>query len=73
MEQRAIPQSKFVSIDTYSIHYTELGEGSPVLFVHRNPTSSFVWRNIMPGIAATGRRCIAVNLLGFGQSAKHNF
>ncbi|WP_088348396.1 MULTISPECIES: haloalkane dehalogenase [Rhodomicrobium] len=51
--------------------YRELGApGAPVaLFLHGNPTSSFIWRNIMPFVAGTAH-CIAVDLIGFGQSGK---
>lgn len=49
--------------------YLELGEGEPVVFVHGNPTSSYLWRNVMPWVA-TRRRAIAVDLIGMGGSAK---
>lgn len=51
--------------------YREAGNrGLPtVLFLHGNPTSSFIWRNIMPLIAPVGH-CIAPDLIGFGQSGK---
>ena len=43
----------------------------PVLFLHGNPTSSYLWRNVLPAVAAdTGRRGIAVDLPGFGRSDK---
>lgn len=70
MQQNQQLQSRYVDVDGYKVHYTETGEGEPVLFIHGNPTSSFLWRNIMPGIAETGKRCIAIDLLGFGQSSK---
>lgn len=51
--------------------YREAGEkGAPVaLFLHGNPTSSFIWRNILPLVAPVAR-CIAPDLIGFGQSGK---
>jgi haloalkane dehalogenase len=51
--------------------YREAGSAnSPtVLFLHGNPTSSFIWRNIMPLVAPVGH-CIAPDLIGFGQSGK---
>jgi haloalkane dehalogenase len=49
--------------------YLELGEGEPVLFVHGNPTSSYLWRNVMPH-AGEGHRAIAIDLIGMGGSGK---
>lgn len=62
-------ESKFAVVEGYDIHYVEEGQGEPVLFVHGNPTSSYLWRNIFPAVAKnTCKRCIAVDLLGFGGS-----
>ncbi|MGI9238270.1 MAG: haloalkane dehalogenase [Woeseiaceae bacterium] len=49
--------------------YVEMGEGDPIVFQHGNPTSSYLWRNIMPALAEFGR-CIAVDLIGMGDSEK---
>ena len=49
--------------------YIEMGDGDPIVFQHGNPTSSFLWRNIMPQLAGHGR-CIAVDLIGMGGSDK---
>lgn len=49
--------------------YTEMGEGRPILFQHGNPTSRYLWRNILPQLADLGR-CIAVDLIGMGDSDK---
>lgn len=49
--------------------YTEMGEGRPILFQHGNPTSRYLWRNILPQLADMGR-CIAVDLIGMGESDK---
>ena len=49
--------------------YVEMGEGDPIVFQHGNPTSSYLWRNIMPKLATRGR-CIAVDLIGMGDSEK---
>ena len=51
--------------------YRETGDrNAPVaLFLHGNPTSSYIWRNIMPLVAPVAR-CIAPDLIGFGQSGK---
>jgi len=63
--------SHFVDVLGHRIHYIEEGRGVPILFVHGNPTSSYVWRNVLPGVAAaTRRRGIALDLPGFGESGK---
>jgi len=49
--------------------YVEAGTGSTVLFLHGNPTSSYLWRNIIPHVAPVAR-CIAPDLIGFGRSGK---
>lgn len=49
--------------------YVELGEGDPVVFLHGNPTSSYLWRNVLPHVADLGR-CLAPDLIGMGDSAK---
>lgn len=48
--------------------WVETGEGDTVLFLHGNPTSSYLWRNVMPEIA--GHRAVAVDLIGMGGSGK---
>jgi pimeloyl-ACP methyl ester carboxylesterase len=66
-------QSKFLNIDGSKIHYVEEGDGDhSVLFLHGNPTSSYIWRNIIPIVARAGKnnRCIALDLIGFGKSDK---
>src|SRR4249920_1777370 len=64
-------ESRYVSIGGHRIHYIEEGKGDPVLFLHGNPTWSYLWRNIMPKVAHdSGRRGIAMDLLGFGKSDK---
>ena len=62
-------QSRFASINGVRIHYVEQGSGDPVLFVHGNPTWSYLWRNIIPRVAET-HRAIALDLMGFGKSDK---
>jgi haloalkane dehalogenase len=49
--------------------YSEVGEGDPILFLHGNPTSSYLWRNIIPHLESRGR-CIAPDLIGMGDSEK---
>lgn len=61
--------SKFIEVNGVSMHYVEAGEGTPYLFLHGNPTSSYLWRNVMPHVEPVGR-VIAVDLVGFGRSGK---
>jgi pimeloyl-ACP methyl ester carboxylesterase len=58
-----------VQVDDLRIAYRELGSGPPVLLVHGWPTSSFLWRDVMPPIARRNR-VVAVDLPGFGASDK---
>lgn len=53
-----------------TMRVVELGRGDPVLFLHGNPTSSFLWRDVLPTVAASGYRCLAVDLIGMGASGK---
>lgn len=47
--------------------YVEAGSGAPVVFLHGNPTSSYLWRNVMPHVEPLGR-CLAPDLIGMGAS-----
>ncbi len=49
--------------------YVEVGTGDPIVFLHGNPTSSYLWRNVIPYVAGAGR-CIAPDLIGQGDSGK---
>ncbi len=60
---------KFIEINGKRMTYVEMGSGDPIVFQHGNPTSSYLWRNIMPALAERGR-CIAVDLIGMGDSDK---
>ena len=60
---------KFIEVNGKRMAYVEMGEGDPIVFQHGNPTSSYLWRNIMPALANRGR-CIAVDLVGMGDSDK---
>jgi haloalkane dehalogenase len=64
-------ESHFVEIDGSKLHYIEKGSGDPILLLHGMPTSSYIWRNIIPHLATLGR-CIAPDLIGMGQSDKPN-
>jgi haloalkane dehalogenase len=47
--------------------YVDVGQGDPIVFLHGNPTSSYVWRNIIPYVSGLGR-CLAPDLVGMGRS-----
>jgi len=49
--------------------YVEVGEGDPIVLLHGNPTSSYLWRNVLPHLQSLGR-CIAPDLIGMGDSDK---
>ena len=49
--------------------YVEVGEGDPIVLLHGNPTSSYLWRNVLPHVQSLGR-CIAPDLIGMGDSDK---
>jgi hypothetical protein len=49
--------------------YVEVGQGDPIVLLHRNPASSYLWRNILPHLEPLGR-CIAPDLIGMGDSGK---
>jgi haloalkane dehalogenase len=52
-----------------SMAYVEVGRGDPIVLLHGNPTSSYLWRNVMPHLEPLGR-CIAPDLIGMGDSDK---
>lgn len=58
-----------IQVDGRTIAYREAGSGPPVLLIHGWPTSSFLWRNVMPAIARANR-VVAIDLPGFGASDK---
>lgn len=61
--------SHYVDVHGSKMHYIDEGEGDPILFLHGNPTSSYLWRNIIPYLVPHGR-CIAPDLIGMGKSDK---
>ncbi len=62
-------ESKFIEVKGSRMHYVEQGEGDPIVLVHGNPTSSYLWRNVIPHLSGSGR-CIALDLIGMGKSDK---
>ena len=63
------PQKRKVQALDKQMAYVEIGKGAPIIFQHGNPTSSYLWRNIMPQLEDYGR-CIAIDLIGMGDSDK---
>lgn len=62
-------ESRYIDVLGSRMHYIEEGSGAPILFLHGNPTSSYLWRNVIPHLSGLGR-CIAVDLIGMGRSDK---
>ncbi len=60
---------KTVRIEGYEMAYVDQGEGPPVVFLHGNPTSSFLWRHSIAALAPRFR-CLAPDLIGMGDSEK---
>jgi haloalkane dehalogenase len=60
-------ESKYIEVHGSKMHYIDEGEGDPILFLHGNPMSSYLWRNIIPHLSGQGR-CIAPDLIGMGKS-----
>lgn len=61
--------TEFVEVLGARMAYTDVGEGAPFLLIHGNPTSSYLWRNVIPWLEPRGR-VIAVDLIGMGKSDK---
>jgi haloalkane dehalogenase len=68
MTEQALTK-KTVDVLDRSMAYHERGEGAPVLLLHGNPTSSYLWRDVIPELEGLGR-LIAPDLIGMGDSAK---
>jgi haloalkane dehalogenase len=62
------PRRRVRVLDT-EMAYVDAGSGDPVVFLHGNPTSSYLWRNVIPHVQAVGR-CLAPDLVGMGDSGK---
>lgn len=62
------PRARIKVLDT-EVSYVDTGAGKPIVFLHGNPTSSYLWRNIIPYASGLGR-CLAPDLVGMGQSGK---
>ena len=68
MKVTELPKSK-ISVNNKNMAYVEMGQGKTMLFLHGNPTSSYLWRNIMPYFSNI-KRCVAPDLIGMGDSEK---
>ena len=64
-------ESNYLDVMGSKMHYVDIGQGDPILFLHGNPTSSYLWRNIIPYLQSSAR-CIAPDLIGMGKSDKPN-
>jgi haloalkane dehalogenase len=53
----------------HEMAYVEVGQGDPIVLLHGNPTSSYLWRNVLPHLEPLGR-CVAPDLIGMGDSDK---
>ena len=62
-------ESHYIEVAGARVHYIEKGQGDPIVFLHGNPTWSYLWRNIIPYLTPWGR-CIALDLIGMGKSDK---
>jgi haloalkane dehalogenase len=62
-------EKKRAQVLGHSMAYVEVGTGDPIVFLHGNPTSSYLWRNVIPHLEKLGR-CIAPDLIGMGDSDK---
>ncbi|WP_282131931.1 haloalkane dehalogenase [Pseudoalteromonas aliena] len=62
-------EKKFKTVLDKKMAYIDEGEGDPIVFLHGNPTSSYLWRNIMPYMQGQGR-LIAIDMIGLGDSQK---
>jgi len=62
-------QPHYVEVFGSKMHFIEEGKGEPIVFIHGNPTWSYLWRNVLPHLVPYGR-CIALDLIGYGRSDK---
>src|SRR5258708_38227217 len=63
-------EKRFADVFGRRMAYIERGVGHPIVFLHGNPTSSFLWRGVLPHVEYSGRRLIAPDLIGMGDSDK---
>ena len=61
-------EKRFADVLGRRMAYIERGVGHPIVFLHGNPTSSFLWRGVLPHVEASDRRLIAPDLIGMAPS-----
>ncbi len=69
MPHGVTPPKRRQEVLGHTMAYVEIGAGDPIVLLHGNPTSSYIWRNVMPYLQGLGR-CIAPDLIGMGDSNK---
>ncbi|HVO16381.1 MAG TPA: haloalkane dehalogenase [Alphaproteobacteria bacterium] len=69
-DTKAAPAQRSIAVLDSTMAYVESGAGKPIVFLHGNPTSSHLWRNVMPHLKGLGR-CLAPDLIGMGRSGKN--
>ena len=62
--------ARYREVDGLRLAHVDEGEGPPVVFLHGEPTWSFLWRTVIPPVRDAGFRCVAPDLVGFGRSDK---
>lgn len=67
-DEERYPKKK-ANVLGYNMSYVDEGSGDPIVLLHGNPTSSYLWRNIIPHLSDLGR-CVAPDLIGMGDSDK---
>ena len=65
-------EPRFLSAGEVGLHYVDEGppDARPLLFLHGNPTWSYLWRRPLAALSARGHRCLAYDHMGFGRSDK---
>jgi haloalkane dehalogenase len=63
-------KASYREVEGLRLAHVDEGEGPPVVFVHGEPTWSFLWRKVIPPVRDAGFRCLAPDLVGFGRSDK---
>ena len=69
LSETMLYDKKFATVNGKKIAYVEEGSGDPIVLLHGNPTSSFLWRNVIPELVESGR-VIVPDLIGQGDSEK---
>src|ERR1700759_902326 len=68
MSEKPLIKQTVNVLDSHMAYHAR-GEGAPILFLHGNPTSSYLWRDVVPKLEGRGR-LIVPNLIGMGDSGK---